>query len=88
MLQGTFIRRLDEELEKVNKFTVDKGAQLRRELKSLEKEFSKPIGNPEERERRRKESERIGHDLLRLEKFVNLNYTGFRCDGSMLAHAG
>ena len=46
LAQGIFVRRLEEELEKVNKFTVDKGSELRRELKALEKVRGRDVKLP------------------------------------------
>jgi len=68
-----FLSKMDFELAKVEKFTLQKVEELRKKIQALE------LKNIEENESKNINMERadeIANDFLRLEKYVNINFMG------------
>ncbi|GLC44294.1 hypothetical protein PLESTB_000761900 [Pleodorina starrii] len=74
--QELFFRRLEREVDKVNKFTNKLVEEMRASLRSLNSKAEKET-SPEKKDELLQEAQRIGDDFLALEKFVNINYLGF-----------
>jgi SPX domain protein involved in polyphosphate accumulation len=73
-----FIKTMDEQMAKVEKFTLDQVTALRAKLKAIEAKIDSS-GNMTEKQMENitKEADQIAEDFLRLEKYVNLNFMGF-----------
>jgi len=72
----TFIKMMDEQIAKVEKFTLEQVTTLRAKIKKIEARLKnetkkKIIKKIEE------EADQIAAEFLRLEKYVNLNFMGF-----------
>jgi SPX domain protein involved in polyphosphate accumulation len=66
-----FLRQMDVQLAKVEKFTLQKVSELRSKIESLET-------NPDQKEAvNMDKADEIANDFLRLEKYVNINFMGF-----------
>ncbi|KXZ45148.1 hypothetical protein GPECTOR_58g597 [Gonium pectorale] len=74
--QEMFFRRLERDVDKVNKFTNKLVEEMRASLKNLNSKAERETV-PEKKDELLKEAQRIGDDFLALEKFVNINYLGF-----------
>ncbi|KAG2429574.1 hypothetical protein HXX76_010809 [Chlamydomonas incerta] len=74
--QELFFRRLERDVEKVNKFTNKLVEEMRASLKSLNSKAEKET-DQDKKDDLLKEAQRIGDDFLGLEKYVNINYLGF-----------
>eukprot|EP00696_Hemimastix_kukwesjijk_P015625 gnl/Hemi2/3849_TR1352_c0_g1_i1.p1 gnl/Hemi2/3849_TR1352_c0_g1~~gnl/Hemi2/3849_TR1352_c0_g1_i1.p1 ORF type:complete len:751 (-),score=282.81 gnl/Hemi2/3849_TR1352_c0_g1_i1:75-2207(-) len=78
-----FIQAMEAEIAKMNDFTVTKGNEFRARVSELERQAEALVAlgdsvTEDQRQALRDDADRIGRELLRLEKFVNLNYTGCR----------
>ncbi|KAK9825865.1 hypothetical protein WJX81_006134 [Elliptochloris bilobata] len=71
-----FFEKLEYEVGKINKFTVDNVSTLKKRLKQL-RERTASNKDGKETEELLQEAKLIGDEFLALEKFVNLNYLGF-----------
>ncbi|KAG7350989.1 VTC vacuolar transport domain containing protein [Nitzschia inconspicua] len=67
-----FLSKMDFELAKVEKFTLQKVSELRKKIDDTEK----AIGT-EEKEKSEARADEISNDFLLLEKYVNINFMGF-----------
>ncbi|GLI70122.1 hypothetical protein VaNZ11_014928 [Volvox africanus] len=74
--QELFFRRLERDVDKVNKFTNKLVEEMRASLRNLNSKAEKETA-PERKDELLQEAQRIGDDFLALEKFVNINYLGF-----------
>ncbi|GFH07673.1 SPX domain-containing protein, partial [Haematococcus lacustris] len=85
-----FFRKLENEVDKVNKFTSHLVDDLRGCLRSLSDKAAKETTDVG-KQALLKEAQRIGDDFLALEKYVNLNYMGLhkilKKHDKMLPHA-
>eukprot|EP00198_Chlamydomonas_reinhardtii_P008320 XP_001697657.1 predicted protein [Chlamydomonas reinhardtii] len=81
--QELFFRRLERDVEKVNKFTNKLVEEMRASLKSLNSKAEKETDQDKKDDLLKppppdmQEAQRIGDDFLGLEKYVNINYLGF-----------
>ena len=73
--QENFFRKVDEELMKVEDFTTSKVKQLRDGLENVEAVTKTNKGK--EMAGIKEQIDGIGDEFLKLEKYVNLNFTGF-----------
>mmetsp|Transcript_31932 Transcript_31932/g.77659 ORF Transcript_31932/g.77659 Transcript_31932/m.77659 type:complete len:721 (-) Transcript_31932:2797-4959(-) len=67
-----FLSKIDYELAKVEKFTIQKVAELRKKIDETESKVGK-----EPKEKSLDRADEIANDFLRLEKYVNINFMGF-----------
>ena len=67
-----FLSKMDSELAKVEKFTLQKVGELRTKIDDTEK----AIGN-EPKDDSLARADEISNDFLLLEKYVNINFMGF-----------
>eukprot|EP01031_Cornospumella_fuschlensis_P036887 gene36887-44750_t len=76
--QEEFYAFLEKEMRKIEQFTKEQVQAIRKVLADVEMKVN-IIGssNKEETERMHAQVEKAGEDFLRLEKYVNLNFTGF-----------
>ncbi|GIL87349.1 hypothetical protein Vretifemale_15424 [Volvox reticuliferus] len=74
--QELFFRRLERDVDKVNKFTNKLVEEMRASLRNLNAKAEKETA-PEKKDELLQEAQYIGDDFLALEKFVNINYLGF-----------
>jgi SPX domain protein involved in polyphosphate accumulation len=70
--EETFLKLVDAELTKVEKFTLEKVTDLRQKISDAEHAVGK-----EDKEQIKERADTIAEDFLRLEKFVNINFMGF-----------
>ena len=70
--EETFLRLIDSELTKVEKFTLEKVTELRQQIHNVEQS----IGN-EPNDKVTEKADEIAQAFLRLEKYVNINFMGF-----------
>jgi len=70
--EESFLKLIDAELTKVEKFTLEKVTELRQKIADAES-----MDKSKEKEKIRKLADTIADDFLRLEKYVNLNFMGF-----------
>lgn len=70
--EESFLKLVDAELSKVEKFTLEKVTILRQKIVDAE-----GMDDTKDKEKMRKLSDTIAEDFLRLEKYVNLNFMGF-----------
>lgn len=71
-----FFKQLEEEVDKIGKFTAETVEMLRERLYNLQQKLQAPSGAGS-KEEMLKEAQSIGDAFLQLEKYVNLNYMGF-----------
>ena len=71
--EESFLKLVDAELSKVEKFTLAKVTILRQKIVDAEGMDEKG----KDKEKMRKLADTIAEDFLRLEKYVNLNFMGF-----------
>jgi len=82
MSQEDFYGRLEKEMRKIEQFTKTQVDMIRTTLTDVERSISK-MGSPSDpknttvAESLRKKLEKAGEDFLKLEKYVNMNFTGF-----------
>lgn len=67
--EESFLKLIDAELTKVEKFTLEKVTELRQKIVEAE--------GMDNKEKIRKLADTIADDFLRVEKYVNLNFMGF-----------
>ena len=75
-----FFKALDKEMEKVETFTNQMVDELKLRLSKLQSDVSSSKHNgsmPADEEEFKSRGDAIGTELLRLEKYVNLNFMGF-----------
>eukprot|EP00934_Nitzschia_sp_Nitz4_P001692 Nitzschia sp. Nitz4//scaffold13_size275219//220515//222797//NITZ4_000910-RA/size275219-augustus-gene-0.274-mRNA-1//-1//CDS//3329536122//1692//frame0 len=70
--EESFLKLVDAELTKVEKFTLEKVTELREKIVVAE-----GMDKNKQKEKIRKLADTIADDFLRLEKYVNLNFMGF-----------
>ena len=70
--EETFLKMIDSELTKVEKFTLEKVTELRQKIAEAE-----GMDYVKQKDKIRKLADSIAGDFLRLEKYVNLNFMGF-----------
>ena len=70
--EESFLKSIDSELTKVEKFTLEKVTELRQKIAEAE-----GMDCVKDKEKIRKLADTIAEDFLRLEKYVNLNFMGF-----------
>jgi SPX domain protein involved in polyphosphate accumulation len=70
--EESFLKLIDAELSKVEKFTLEKVTILRQKIADAE-----GMDDRKDKEKMRKLADTIADDFLRLEKYVNLNFMGF-----------
>jgi SPX domain protein involved in polyphosphate accumulation len=70
--EESFLKLIDAELSKVEKFTLEKVTILRQKIVDAE-----GMDDTKDKEKMRKLADSIAEDFLRLEKYVNLNFMGF-----------
>jgi SPX domain protein involved in polyphosphate accumulation len=68
-----FLKTMDDQMFKVEKFTLEQVTLLRNKLKVVEK----AVDQPADIESLAMETDEIAEDFLRLEKYVNINFMGF-----------
>lgn len=73
--EDEFFKLLEQELERVNKFTQQLVNELRAALKVMYARADK--ATDDEKDALLAEAKRLGEEYLALEKYVNLNYMGF-----------
>ncbi|KAG5176603.1 VTC domain-containing protein [Tribonema minus] len=78
-VEEDFFRMLELEMKKVQNFTHQQVTEIRNQLLAIDKELASAASqNKSARvEELKKEVVGIGNTFLRLEKFVNMNFTGF-----------
>lgn len=83
--EETFLKALDAEMAKVEKFTLQKVTDLRDKIQTLEQNIKASNGNnntqskdplAKDMDQLMVQAEDIAEDFLRLEKFVNINFMG------------
>mmetsp|Transcript_27459 Transcript_27459/g.50674 ORF Transcript_27459/g.50674 Transcript_27459/m.50674 type:complete len:739 (-) Transcript_27459:23-2239(-) len=74
--QEKFFKKLETDVEKVNKFTQRLVEDMRASLKAILSKTESEVDNSK-KELLLKEAQRVGDDFLALEKYVNVNYLGF-----------
>jgi SPX domain protein involved in polyphosphate accumulation len=67
-----FLKMIDSELTKVEKFTLEKVTELRQKIKLVEQTIGK-----EPSDKVSEMADDIAQDFLRVEKYVNINFMGF-----------
>ena len=72
-----FYSCIDEQLHKVESFTLQRVTLLRSEISGIEKAVGSIGLTPEEIERGRGMAEAVARSFLTLEKYVNINFVGF-----------
>ncbi len=70
--EESFLKLIDAELTKVEKFTLEKVTDLRHKIAEAE-----GMDNTKDKDKVRRLADTIADDFLRLEKYVNLNFMGF-----------
>ena len=84
--EETFLKALDADMAKVERFTLQKVTELREKIKATEQNIQTSISSnkqsnseplPKDMEKLIEEAEDIAEDFLRLEKYVNINFMGF-----------
>jgi SPX domain protein involved in polyphosphate accumulation/uncharacterized membrane protein YidH (DUF202 family) len=82
--QEEFYTVLEDEMKKIEQFTIQKLKEIRRELRDIEsdiEDWNAKYGDGSEgntqQEKLQKRLEVIGDTFMLLEKYVNLNFTGF-----------
>ena len=70
--EESFLKLIDAELTKVEKFTLEKVTELRHQIVEAEN-----LDKNRDKEKIRKLADTIAEAFLRLEKYVNLNFMGF-----------
>lgn len=70
--EESFLKLVDTELSKVEKFTLEQVTELRRKIVDAE-----GMDDSKDKEKMTKLADTIAEDFLRLEKYVNLNFMGF-----------
>jgi SPX domain protein involved in polyphosphate accumulation len=71
-----FLKTMDDQMFKVEKFTLEQVTLLRTKLKAAEKSVDK-VGNTVDIDTLAAETDEIAEQFLRLEKYVNINFMGF-----------
>ena len=71
-----FLKTMDDQMFKVEKFTLEQVTLLRTKLKAVEKSLDK-AGNSSAIDKLAVETDEIAEQFLRLEKYVNINFMGF-----------
>ncbi|KAI2496948.1 hypothetical protein MHU86_17533 [Fragilaria crotonensis] len=74
--EEVFLKTMDDQMFKVEKFTLEQVTLLRTKLKAVEKSVDK-IGNTVDIDTLAAETDEIAEQFLRLEKYVNINFMGF-----------
>jgi SPX domain protein involved in polyphosphate accumulation/uncharacterized membrane protein YidH (DUF202 family) len=77
--QESFYEVLETEMKKIETFTKNTVREMRNLLQEIEQQTSELVSNDNE-EKRKELTERtkaVGKDFLKLEKYVNLNFSGF-----------
>ncbi len=72
-----FYSCIDEQLHKVESFTLQRVTLLRSEISGIEKAVGSIGQTPEEIERARGMADAVAGSFLTLEKYVNINFMGF-----------
>ena len=70
-----FLTKMDNDLAKVEKFTLQKVGELRSKIEALERDTSRNE-NGSDKVLCMEEADDIANDFLRLEKYVNINFMG------------
>lgn len=77
MTQEEFFTILEEEMQKIEEFTHNKVTEIHHQLLEIEKEVSSTTIPPKKIEELQELVEKYGDEFLKLEKYVNLNFTAF-----------
>eukprot|EP00547_Thalassionema_nitzschioides_P001872 CAMPEP_0194199804 /NCGR_PEP_ID=MMETSP0156-20130528/679_1 /TAXON_ID=33649 /ORGANISM="Thalassionema nitzschioides, Strain L26-B" /LENGTH=599 /DNA_ID=CAMNT_0038924743 /DNA_START=87 /DNA_END=1883 /DNA_ORIENTATION=- len=72
----TFLKTMDEQMAKVESFTLEQVTILRSKLKQVEGKLSS-VTTTKGSSAIEKETDKIAEDFLRIEKYVNINFMGF-----------
>jgi len=75
-----FLLKMDDELAKVEKFTLQKVGELRSKIEAIERLEGSDNGNKNKNKNESvnmDKADEIANDFLRLEKYVNINFMGF-----------
>lgn len=72
MTEETFLKKIDSELTKVERFTLEKVTELRQKIVEAENGI-----DVQSNEKVTSLADAIADDFLRLEKYVNINFMGF-----------
>jgi len=75
--EETFFSFMDLELTKVEKFTLSKVTELRKELDDLEAEVNKSGMSSKKTKSAKNGADEIAKNFITLEKYVNVNFMGF-----------
>lgn len=75
--QEHFFKMMDRELEKVENYTTTKVREIREELERVDALIRDFKGGKGDGVGLKDAVDRIGNEFLKLEKYVNLNFTGF-----------
>lgn len=70
--EEAFLKMIDAELTKVEKFTLEKVTEIRQSISTAEDSIGR-LDNEAVKE----QADKIADDFLRLEKYVNINFMGF-----------
>jgi SPX domain protein involved in polyphosphate accumulation len=70
--EESFLKLIETEMTKVEKFTLEKVTELRQKIAEGES-----LNREDDREKMKDLADTIADDFLRLEKFVNINFMGF-----------
>eukprot|EP00697_Spironema_sp_BW2_P005750 gnl/Spiro4/18016_TR9618_c0_g1_i1.p1 gnl/Spiro4/18016_TR9618_c0_g1~~gnl/Spiro4/18016_TR9618_c0_g1_i1.p1 ORF type:complete len:703 (+),score=189.83 gnl/Spiro4/18016_TR9618_c0_g1_i1:136-2109(+) len=78
--ESDFYQLMTHEIGKIDKFTVMKGEEFRLRVTSLfsQAEAMEKTGTDEQKHALRTHVDAVGREILRLEKYVNINYTACR----------
>jgi len=76
--QDDFFKALEAEMSKVAEFTQKQVGEIRRALASMDRVLAKHPSSAHPPFGTKEQLDSIGNEFLSLEKFVNLNFTGFR----------
>eukprot|EP00546_Thalassionema_frauenfeldii_P002206 CAMPEP_0178934082 /NCGR_PEP_ID=MMETSP0786-20121207/23672_1 /TAXON_ID=186022 /ORGANISM="Thalassionema frauenfeldii, Strain CCMP 1798" /LENGTH=749 /DNA_ID=CAMNT_0020611839 /DNA_START=99 /DNA_END=2349 /DNA_ORIENTATION=+ len=71
-----FLKTMDEQMAKVESFTLEQVTALRASLKQIEGELSS-LTTEKMRSNVENQTDKVAEDFLRLEKYVNINFMGF-----------
>lgn len=71
-----FLKTMDEQMAKVERFTLEQVTALRASLKEIEGKLSS-MTTEKMRSNVENQTDKVAEDFLRLEKYVNINFMGF-----------
>jgi len=76
--EEAFFASIDRELNKVEKFTLDKVTELRKSMDIIESKLKDvDLGDDDKVQALVAEADEVAESFLRLEKYVNINFMGF-----------